>query len=226
VGGLARAAGAARLIEPRWLVGGDAALVVDPAAPALWLFDIDDTATRRRAEAVAPLPGEAALFAARGDAGRRWLRHRLARLMLAGAAGCRPDAVVLGRSAAGAPLVAVPDGWHMSVAARWPACLIGIARERIGVDLEAIDRDLPPETDLLTPDERDRLALTPAEDQPGFFAAAWAAKESHAKWTGFPRAVAPALVDSGDTHVRSPWGDTRCWRRRVGDLVAALCAAG
>lgn len=236
MGGLARTAGASRLSgqqlgkqrlgEPRWLVGAAATLAIAPDAPTLWLVDIDDPASRRRAEAIAPLPGEAALFAARGDAGRRLLRRRLARLMLAQAAGCGPDAVVVGRSDAGAPIVVSPAGWHVSVAARWPDCLIGIAPMVLGVDLERLEPDQPPEPELLTRHERDRLRLTAAADRPRLFARAWTAKESHAKWTGEPLKVAPALVDTEEARVSSPWGETRCWRYEAGDLVAAVCTGG
>lgn len=227
MGGLARAAGAARLTrggsEPRWLVGADATLAIAPDAPTLWLFDIDDPAIRRRAEAVAPLPGEAAQFADRSDAGLRWLRRRLTRLMLGRAIGCRPDAVVIERTAAGAPAVVAPGGWYISVAARWPDCVIGIAPVRLGVDLERIERDLAPDLDLLTGQERARLDLMIPADRPLAFARAWAAKESHAKWTGEPLKVVPALVDTVEARVVSPWGETQCWHYENGDTVAALC---
>jgi phosphopantetheinyl transferase len=198
-------------------------LDIAPDAPTLWLLDIDDAATRCRAEAVAPLPQEAALFAARCDAGRRWLRRRLARLLLAAAGSCRPDRVVIERSAAGAPVVVTPAGWYLSVAGRWRHCLVGIAPLPLGVDLERIERDQPVPPDLLTGAEREALALTAGGDRPRFFARAWAAKESHAKWTGAPRAVEPAVVETGVAFVRSPWGTTRCWSVEVGEFVAAAC---
>lgn len=225
MGGLAGAAGAGRLNEPVWLVGGDADLVVATEAPLVWLVSIDDPDARTRAEQVAIPASMLADVAASRDAGERLLRRRLAMLLLATASGCRGNQVEIAYTAAGAPAVAVPAGWHLSVAARWPDCAIGVARIRLGVDLERIT-DEPVSLDLLTLAEQAWLRQLPIADQPAAFAGCWAAKEAHAKWTGQPRRLDPAAIETADARfVTSQYGQTRCWRRRDGALAAAVSTA-
>ncbi|WP_174291689.1 4'-phosphopantetheinyl transferase family protein [Sphingomonas bacterium] len=234
MGGLAGAAGESRLNEPRWLVGGDVGLELAQDVPTIWLVSIDDSVVRARAEAVALLPGEAAAVAGRRDAGERLLRGRLARLLLAAAGNVRADRVAIERDAAGRPMVTTPHGWHLSVAARWPACAIGVAPCRLGVDIERIGEDALP-VDLLTPAERQRLdsdLAAPAgshgaAERPGVAAArCWTAKEAHAKWTGHPRDLDPAAIETGRLPlVTSRFGTTRCWLYGLPDHVAAVCTA-
>lgn len=225
MGGLAGAAGARRLSAPVWLVGGEVDLVVAADAPTVWLVDIDEPVARRRAEAVTAVTGELVSFANRGDAGERLLRRHLARLLLAAAAGCPAEAVRIERTAAGAPVVAFPTGWHLSVAARWPACLIGVAPFPLGIDIERHDPE-PLPADLLTAAEQHQVAAMSPAERARHAARCWAAKEAHAKWTGEPRRVDPALVETAmPPLVRSPWGETRCWLHDRGDHVAAVCTA-
>ena len=223
MGGVAGAAGQSRLTAPRWLVGGDTELVVVDEVPTVWLVSIADPTARARAEAIASTSADRTEVAGRRDAGERLLRRGLTRLMLASAGGCRPGTVTIARDADGAPLVVAPAGWHLSVAARWPDCAIGVARRPLGVDVERAT-DEPVAVDLLTAAERDRLAELPENLRARAFAACWAAKEAHAKWTGRPRSLDPASVETGVAGVvTSPLGTTRCWQRHHGALVAAVC---
>ena len=64
----------------------------------------------------------------------------------------------------GAPLVVSPAGWHLSVAARWPRCLVAVAREPIGVDVEVATTALP--DDLLTQRERKAMETLPPVERP------------------------------------------------------------
>ena len=228
MGGVAGAVGpehliAARPSEPRWLAGGEAQLAVVGGAPTIWLVSIEDATARARAEGVMLTASDRLAFAARHDAGERLLRRALAKLLLASAAECLAEAVTLDRNAAGAPVVATPRGWHLSVAASWPDCAIGIARQPLGIDLERVTGE-PIAWDLLTPAERDGLAELPVAEQASAFVSCWAAKEAHAKWTRYPRRLDPASIQAGAAAtISSPLGVTRCWRRFDGDIVAAVC---
>lgn len=220
MGGLAGAAGAARLSEPRWLVGGGVVLTVAADTPTLWLVDLDDPITSARAGAVSLTAADRADLARHRDAGERLLRRGLARLLLAVAGGCHPDAIAIERSPAGAPVVTTPAGWHLSLAARWPMCLVGVAPVPLGVDVEAIVEPLP--DDLLTEVERHDHLLVGEK----VAAQVWAAKEAHAKWTGHPRDLDPAAIETGfPPLVTSIFGTTRCWRRDTAGHVAAVCTA-
>lgn len=234
MGGLTGAVGRYRLNEPLWLVGCDAPLTVARAAPTVWLVSIDDPAARMLAERLSPIAGEVAAIAGRGDAGKRLLRGRLARLLLAAAGRLRTDMIVVERDAAGRPLVTMPHGWHLSVAARWPICAIGVAPQPLGVDIEQVADDALP-VDLLTAAERRHLANPPVT--PGLIgghaagagvaaARCWAAKEAHAKWTGRPRDLDPAAIETGQPPlVTSRFGTTRCWLSDLPGHVAAVCTA-
>lgn len=222
MGGLAGAAGEGGLTrEPRWLVG-DVSLAIAAEVPTVWIASIADPAIRARAEAVALPASTTQEMARHPDAGERLLRRRLATLMLASAGDGAPASVAIERSPLGAPVVRAPAGWQLSVAARWPDCAIGVARVPIGVDLERVVAE-PAPGDLLTAAERHRLAMLPPDERPRAFAAAWAAKEAHAKWSGEPRRLDPADAETAATTVTSPLGTTRCWRRDHGTFVAAIC---
>ena len=171
-----------------------------------------------------PLPGEAAAFVGRHDAGERLLRRRLARLLIAAVGKTNPSGVRITPDAAGRPLVAKPHGWHLGLAARWPACLLAIARDPIGVDIELATEPLP--DDLLTSAERRQIATMPRAERAMEGARRWAAKEAHAKWTGRPRALDPAQIETAVADVvTSPLGSSCCCRHEVGRLAMALCTA-
>ena len=224
MGGLAGAARESGLIEPVWLTGGSAR-VASADGPVVWLVSIDDSDARARAEQV-PLPSSiVAEFASSRDAGERLLRRRLAMVLLAAVSGCWIDEVAIAATTQGAPRVVTPKGWHLSVAARWPNCAITVARVPVGVDVERIT-DEPIALDLLTLAEQTWLQALPAAGHPAAFASCWAAKEAHAKWTGQPRRLDPADIETATAGlVTSSRGRTRCWQRRDGVLVAAVCTA-
>lgn len=228
MGGLARAAGHRRLTrpppEPLWLNGGEADLPVWTGKPIVWLLDLERPLDRRRAEAVASSPGEAQLFASRHDAGERLLRRRAARQLLSAASGSPAAAVAITADPLGVPMVDAPAGWWMSAAARWPRMVVAVARQPLGVDIEIVAEPVP--DDLMTPRERAAIAALPTAERPLAGAAAWAAKEAHAKWTGRARSVDPAGVDTATAGmVRSSHGASRCWRLASGGAVVALCLA-
>ena len=201
--------------EPRWLFGDEGLASVAVDAPSVWLVDLNDPAVRRRAEAIGLRPEDHRRVAARMDAGERLIRWRLARLLLARATTQSPDTVMIDHDEAGAPVVLSPAGWHLSLAARWPRCLIGIAPTPLGVDLETGTEPLP--SDLLTVHERQVAGRDPHR---------WAAKEAHAKWTRRPLDLEPADIDAATPpFVTSRFGTTRCWLYDGGDYAAAMCTA-
>ncbi|WP_068082496.1 4'-phosphopantetheinyl transferase family protein [Novosphingobium rosa] len=188
---------------------GDLPAVHD--APQMWLLRLDDPA-------VAALAGGAALresdlrdLAGRPQAAMRGLRRQLTRLLLARLAGCHPDTITLRRGDAGEPLVDAPQGWHISVAGRWPHAVIGVARQALGVDIEPEDA-LPPPEDALTAGERRDLAG--ASD--AALVARWTAKEAHAKALGIA-----SRIEGGDIHT---WQDGPLLRARslAGETVGHL----
>jgi phosphopantetheinyl transferase len=205
--------------EPIWHTGWLADLPDPGQRPLVWLARLDDP----RAEALArqaPLrPQDLLDLAQRPQAAMRGLRRQLARVLLARLAGVHPDTVVLGRTAAGAPLVAAPAGWHVSVAGRWPHALIGVARGALGVDIEPAGAPPPPD-DALTPGER--LALI---DDAGRLRC-WTAKEAHAKALGVAAQIDPAAIHTQALDhrllVASAEGETLCYTARID---TALCAA-
>ena len=225
MGGLAGAAGQSGLSEPVWLIGGGARLAVGAAGPVVWLVSIDDRDARLRAEQVPIPPSLLARFASSQQAGERLLRRRLAMVLVAQAGGSAIDEIEIAATAQGAPRIIAPNGWHLSVAARWPDCAIAVARVPVGVDIERITAE-PVAFDLLTIAEQKGIGRAPAADQPAAFTSCWVAKEAHAKWTGNPRRLDPANIDTAALdNVMSPYGRTHCWQRRYGDLVAAVCTA-
>jgi phosphopantetheinyl transferase len=222
------------------------ALVAEPARSAasgpLWL---DGTVDRRRdrwsgalcfltsldSAAAAQLmagamlaPQELREYAGRADAGTRLARRRLVKALVAWAAGVHPDSVRLGRSALGAPVVEAPDGWFVSLSGQGSRCLVGLAREPIGVDIEPRTAPPPPH-DLMTARERQWLASLPALEAEREALAFWVAKEAHAKRTGRASRIEPDEIEV----VRSPDGlraasdgqVSFCWTTDWGDAVAA-----
>ncbi|MEI6485319.1 MAG: 4'-phosphopantetheinyl transferase superfamily protein [Sphingomonadales bacterium] len=163
-------------------------------------------------------------FAGRADAAFRLARRRLVKALLAWAAGVHPDAVRLARSALGAPVVTAPGGWFVSVSGQGPLCLVGLAREPIGVDIEPCTAP-PPPRDLMTPRERDWLARLPATEAAAEALAFWVAKEAHAKRTGLARQMEPGDVEMVRTaqglRASSAGHISRCWTFAGHGAVAA-----
>ncbi|MBX9884097.1 MAG: 4'-phosphopantetheinyl transferase superfamily protein [Novosphingobium sp.] len=169
-------------------------------------------------------PRDLGEFAGRGDAAPRLARRRLAKALVAWAAGVHPDRVSLGRSAWGAPVVAAPPGWFVSVAGQDPWCLVGLAREPIGVDIEPRSAP-PPPLDLMTVRERQWLERLPAPEAAREALAFWVAKEAHAKRTGQASRIEPYHIEitraADGLRAASSGHVSRCWTHRSDDAVAA-----
>lgn len=184
-------------MSPIWHDGPLAALDWDGAAPVAWR--IADPGRGRRQPLVAALLGRLS-----GDAA---------------------DAIRLARDAAGAPFVAHPPGWHVSLAGRGDCCLIGAARCRIAVDRELVDGQ-PPLWDMLTAGETRDLRHLPVADQPRAWLRRWTIKEAHAKLVGTPRRLAPETIDTRlIDRVRATAtckGRSDCWTRDSGDAIETL----
>ena len=222
MGGIAGTAGEG-VSEPLLLVGGDATLVVGEDRPIVWLVSLDDPVVHARAERAPLGAADYAAMAPFHDGGERLVRRRLAKLVLTAAADTAPCDIAIERGRDGGTRVLVPRGWHLGVAARWPDCVIAVASEPIGVDLERVTTE-PVPLDLLTVGERRRLASLSPDRHAAAFADYWAAKEAHAKWTGAPRSLDPAAIEAADPNrVSSALGTTRCWRWQRDDLAIALC---
>jgi phosphopantetheinyl transferase len=199
------------MIPPIWYDGALEDLPKLGDAPLIWLVRLDDPAVAALARGAALRESDLRDLAGRPQAAMRGLRRQLTRLLLARLAGCHPDRVALRRGAAGEPLVEAPEGWHLSVAGRWPHALIGVARQPLGVDIEPEDA-LPPPEDALTPEERAALAGAPG----AALVARWAAKEAHAKALGIA-----SRIEGGEIHT---WQDGALWRARSagGETVGQL----
>ena len=151
----------------------------------------------------------------------RGARRRLAKVLLAHCAGIHPDEVRISRNAAGAPEVLHPPGWYLSLAGRWPHCLIGVALQPFGVDVEPVEAPGPPE-DALTIAER--LWLHDRRETEAI--KLWVLKEAHAKCLGAASRIAPQEVevrledaDAGEEQRgfgNSQGGSTLCRLRRIG----------
>ncbi|WP_313058237.1 4'-phosphopantetheinyl transferase family protein, partial [Agrobacterium cavarae] len=128
-----------------WLSGADDLTIATGDAPVVWHLRLDRPETERLAGGATLSAADLQDLAAKPDAGMRALRRRLAKILLARLSGLHPDEIIIGRSALGAPQVLHPEGWHISLAGRFPHCLIGLSRTPIGVDIEPLDAEPPPE---------------------------------------------------------------------------------
>ena len=190
-----------------------------PPGDALWLVRLDDPAVEELARRARLRPDDLRDLAQRPQAAMRGLRRQLTKVLLAHAAQCHPDAVTLGRTAAGAPVVLAPAGWHISVAGRWPHALIGVARAALGVDVEPWDA-LPPPDDALTRLERAEAPTGPERLR------RWVAKEAHAKALGVAAQIDPAAIHTqaqGEALVaHSAQGTTLCHTWQTGHTLCAV----
>lgn len=185
------------MIAPIWHDGPVEVLCWDGASPVAWR--VTDPGRGRRQPLVAAL---------------------LARLAGEPAGGVR-----LARHATGAPYVAHPPGWHVSLSGRGDDCLIGAARQPLAVDRELVD-DRPPLWDMLTEQERRDLGQAPVADRPRQWLRRWTIKEAHAKLVGTPRRLAPEaidtrLIDATRATARCE-GRSDCWTRDTGDAIDTL----
>ncbi len=156
-----------------------------------------------------------------GDA--RAIRHGLASALI-GKLAAAVDVRVT-RSPTGAPIVASPDGWYLSLSSRGGCALIGVARAPIAVDREIVD-DHPPLWDMLTPTEAAALRRLPAPAQPRAWLRRWTIKEAHAKLIGEPRRIRPEAIETivtDPTHATATFeGTSRCWSRSTTDEIETV----
>lgn len=152
-------------------------------------------------------------------------RHALASALVARRADQDVADVVLARSRAGAPRVASPPGWHLSLSQRGGWCLIGVATRPIAVDRELIDTD-EPLWDMLSATEADALRALARIDQPRAWLRRWTIKEAHAKLVGEPRRLAPEAIETRIVDpiqaVATCEGRSRCWTRSIADALETV----
>ena len=162
-----------------WLTG---ALKVAPEpvqVPLLWLTRLDDPTTAALASRASLDAADFGDFAARPQSAMRAMRRKLTKVLLAALNDMHPQAVIIVRSATGAPRIIEPVGWYLSVAGQWPHCLIGVARWPLGVDIESRGAP-PPPLDAFT--ERERIELSGCVGDTRL--ERWLMKEAHAKLFG------------------------------------------
>lgn len=212
---------------PRWLSGPIDRLVVAPDAPTVWHGRIDDPRVIDEARHAPLRADDLRDLASRPRAELRAMRRQLTKLLLARAADVHPDTVRIVRSAIGAPLVEAPVGWYVSVAARWPHCVIGISREPLGVDIEVI-ATVPLPLDVFAMDEPASIPALSLTEQ----TTSWVAKEAHAKRYGCASNIDPAMINvallSPDLALAQSSLAASICHIRVADrhvLGAAVCAS-
>ena len=203
-----------------WLSGADDLIPTTGDAPVVWHLRLDEPKTERLAGGATLSPADRQDLASKPHAGMRALRRRLAKLLLARLSGLHPDEIVIGRTEYGAPQILHPPGWHISFAGRFPNCLIGLSRSPIGVDIEPLDAEPPPE-DSFTPTER--LVLQGVRD--ATLITRWTAKEAHAKCLGIASRIDANEMETvafGDgVRVVSREGETQvCIRMAAGTVQA------
>ncbi len=206
---------------PIWHWGGLDDLPDIGEAPLAWHVQLDDPAMVALARQAPLSPADLVDLANRPQAGLRVLRRQLTKVLLARVAGIHPDTIVLRRSEAGGLVVVEPAGWHVSVAGRWPYCLIGIARAALGVDIEPYNAE-PPPGDAFTPEEFARLGKAPG----WALLRRWTAKEAHAKAFGIASQIDAADMETQAAGIlvqtRSAIGQTVCHFNTDRDRICAL----
>ncbi len=225
MGRLAGTARAGGVTGPVWLSGPVSDWPAAADRPIAWHIRLDDPAVARLHVSAAVRAEDLRDLANRPQAEHRLRRRQLTRLLLARIADLHPDQIAFTRSALGAPLLALPEGWHVSVAGRGVEALIGVSRAAIGVDLEEL-LDAPLPDDAITAGERGTLAAA----GPREWTACWVAKEAHAKRLGIASAVDPAAIHtealSTDHWVATTAeGDSRCILRQSGSLLLGVAVA-
>ncbi len=133
-----------------------------------WPVRLDSPEAARALAASPPTPcdlADAALLRSPDAGARRLLRRRLLRVLVARAQGRAVEEVALGRADDGAPQA---EGAFVSLAARGDWALLAVGPSPLGVDLELVSADPPP--DFGAPSEAPW--------------AAWTAREAYAKAAG------------------------------------------
>lgn len=229
MGRLPRQAREARLTEPLWHHGPLSALREPDGRSVAWSIGLDSEAAADALKLAGHTDRDLADFAAAPDAAMRLLRRRLTRVLLARIAGVSPGSILFGRSSEGAPSVLSPKGWHVSVAGQAPLCVIAVARQPLGCDVEP-HAGSPPLWDMLTPVESEALALLPHDAQPREWLCRWTAKEAHAKRLGTARHADPAAIETrpagaGRLLASSAGSTSLCLVRVAGGGVEAVAVA-
>jgi len=199
-----------------WLSGAHDLTPITGDAPVIWHLRLDRPETERLAGGATLSAVDLQDLASKPEAGMRALRRRLAKVLLARLSGLHPDDIIIGRTEYGAPQVLHPPGWHISLAGRFPHCLIGLSRAPIGVDIEPLDAEPPPE-DSFTPTER--LALQGATDTT--LISRWTAKEAHAKCFGIA-----SRIDADEMETVASGEGLRVVSRQVETQVCVRVEAG
>ncbi len=193
--------------------------------PATWSGTIDSAAAFHALAATPATADDLADAAQRHGGGGRLLRRRLARALIARRSGVTVDQVRLSRTAAGAPIVLAPAGWHIGQSGHGGDWLIGVARRPIAVDREPLD-DAAPLRDMLTPAERAALDGVAEADQPFDWLRRWTIKEAHAKLIGDPSRIRPEAIetrfDSADEATATFEGVSRCWTRATATALETV----
>jgi len=148
--------------------------------------------------------------------------------------GVERERLTLTHDDLGAPLLQI-DGaqsqWRISSSSRENICLFGLARERIGVDVEILN-PIEPAWNVLHEEERRALAALPRENQADEFLRLWTVKEAYVKalGAGLRREPAEIRVESTaqsfrifDRDEEVVLHDARQWRENIGARTA-LCA--
>ncbi|MFE4613665.1 4'-phosphopantetheinyl transferase family protein [Streptomyces niveus] len=164
------------------------------------------------------------------DRGRYLLAHVTLRQLLADRLAVPPAEVVIGRrpcTGCGGPHgrpVVPGDPVHFSLSHSGDMVLIALARNAVGVDVEAV----PPAEAVrelyahMHPRERAELAALPAADRPAAFARCWSRKEAFLKATGAGLTEDPSVTYVGaGAHPAHPAG----WRLSDLPTVPGYAAA-
>jgi phosphopantetheinyl transferase len=166
-------------------------------------------------------------------------RHEALRAFCAQNLRVEPERVTLARDARSAPLLLLDGteaGWRISSASRENIALFGLAREKIGVDVElaapAFDPTMEIPWNVLNERETAALRGLPDSLRAEEFLRLWTAKEAYLKALGlglrrepaeiciFPRGKGFAILDRGREIAAR---EARFWRAQVGQKQA-LCA--
>lgn len=164
---------------------------VEDGASVVWYVRLDQPLAAEMAARCRLSAEDLCELAGRPDALMRGVRRRLAKVLLATILHIHPDEVCIARGNAGAPAVLKPKGWHVSLAGQWPHCLVGVARQAIGVDIEPVNGSGPP-IDAFTSAERQLLAQHPLSETTPL----WVLKEAHAKCHGIASQIEAETIET------------------------------
>ncbi len=165
-----------------------------------------------------PTPGEEQAASRHRDPSGYLLRRRIARAVVALGCGQAAERLKIDADSLGKPVFRFPEadlipeahlipeaylpfdpGLHLGFSARDGMSLVGIARQRIGVDLEGeIAADAIP-WNILRPDEAATIKSMPDHEHPQAFVRLWSLKEAFLKASGAVLSVAPEAIRISET---------------------------